>query len=679
MSTLRASAANPILIIDDNDTKRYANATTLRAAGYTVREAATGKDGLWMAMQAVPSLILLDILLPDISGFEVCRVIKTNAATAAVPVLHLSAHYTKSADMQEGLRLADGYLTGIVEPEVLLATIKALLRTSQSEQAATALARRWETTFNAIRDGVVVLDAAGAVVQCNYAALKMLDAEATAGASLDAVVTAVMGPEAAAAARAARTAAATGVAEVPVDDRWLAFAASPVLNELGRAVGAVQVIQDVTERKSAELERDQLLARERVARVEAERLLTTAQAANRIKDEFLATLSHELRTPLNAMLGWSRILLSRTMHDAETRRGLETIARNARAQAQLIDDLLDMSQIVSGKVRVEAQRLELAPIVEAAVESVMPSAEAKSIVIRRAIDREAGPVLGDPSRLQQVMWNLLINAVKFTPSGGSIDVGVRRTGADAEIVVHDSGVGIQEDFLPHLFERFRQADSSITRKFGGLGLGLSIVKQLVELHGGTVDAESGGAGRGATFIVRLPIRARGEVGAPSRETPMSAPPSAPRVTLVSLAGLKILVVDDEADARDLLQMVLEEAHAEVIVAASAADGLALVQSAAPDVIVSDIGMPERDGYQLIRDVRSLDPSRGGRTPAVALTAFARAEDRSCAVLAGYQLHVPKPIEPHELVAAVKSVAAQGRPLEGAADVGAEGRSSDGSL
>ena len=418
------------------------------------------------------------------------------------------------------------------------------------------------------------------------------------------------------------------------------------------AVDNARLCADAT--RSAE-ERARLLDAERSARASVEHV-------SLMKDEFLATLSHELRTPLNAMLGWSRILLSRPAQDVETRRGLETIARNARAQAQLIDDLLDMSQIVSGKVRVEAQRLELAPVVDAAIEAVTPSAEAKAIVLRRDIDRGAGRVLGDPSRLQQVLWNLLINAVKFTPTGGTIDVVLRRAGASAELVVADSGVGIEGDFLPCLFERFRQADSSITRRFGGLGLGLSIVKQLVELHGGTVEAASGGAGKGATFTVRLPLHERDERGAAPRATPTSAPPPGPVPSRVSLAGIKVLVVDDEADARDLLGTVLTDAHATVLLAASAAEAFALLQSEVPDVIVSDIGMPGRDGYQLIRDVRGLDPSRGGRTPAVALTAFARSEDRTRAVLAGYQLHVPKPVEPEELVVTVRSLVANAVPV-----------------
>jgi signal transduction histidine kinase/CheY-like chemotaxis protein len=401
-------------------------------------------------------------------------------------------------------------------------------------------------------------------------------------------------------------------------------------------------------KRSAE-ERANLLETERVVRAEVERV-------SLLKDEFLATLSHELRTPLNAVLGWSKILLSRIKEDSDTRRGLETIARNAGAQAQLIDDLLDMNRIVSGRIRLDVQRLDLASVVEAALESARPSAEAKSIDIRKTIDPNAGPVRGDPNRLQQVVWNLLTNAVKFTPRGGSIDVVLQRVGSHVEIVVQDTGMGISAAFLPQLFERFRQADSSSTRRFGGLGLGLSIAKQLVELHGGTVTAHSEGDGKGSTFTVRLPLRAVREEPDSQREHPTSRRGAALVDAEVSLAGIAVLVVDDEADARSVVGAVLSDAGATVLTAASADEALAVVRSRRFDVLISDIGMPDRDGYQLIRDVRKLGAAEGGRTPAVALTAFARSEDRTRAMLAGYQVHMTKPVEPQELVATIRSVA-----------------------
>jgi signal transduction histidine kinase/CheY-like chemotaxis protein len=412
------------------------------------------------------------------------------------------------------------------------------------------------------------------------------------------------------------------------------------------AIDNARLYEDAT--RSAD-ERARLLEAERAARVEIERI-------SLVKDEFLATLSHELRTPLNAVLGWSGVLLSR-VQDPEVQRGLETIARNARAQAQLIDDLLDMNRIVSGKIRLDVQRLELAAIVEAALDSVRPSAEAKWITVRRTIDPAAGLVFGDPNRLQQVVWNLLTNAVKFTPKGGKIDVIVQRVESHVQIDVRDSGMGISAEFLPHLFERFRQADSSTTRKYGGLGLGLSIVKQLVELHGGSVEARSEGDGHGATFTVALPLRAVRDSAAPSGEHPTTGRAPVLGGPEVSLARLRVLVVDDEPDARELVKCVLSLAGADVIVAGSAAEGLACVRAHPPDVIVSDIGMPDRDGYQFVRQVRELGPACGGKTPAIALTAFARSEDRTRAMLAGYQVHMAKPIEPQELVATISSLAA----------------------
>jgi signal transduction histidine kinase/CheY-like chemotaxis protein len=402
------------------------------------------------------------------------------------------------------------------------------------------------------------------------------------------------------------------------------------------------------EARRAADERARLLETERLGRIEIERV-------SLMKDEFLATLSHELRTPLNAVLGWSQILLTQSVEGSETRRGLETIVRNARSQAQLIDDLLDMNRIVSGKMSLDVQRLDLPSIVAAALDSVRPSADGKGIAIRRTIDPNAGPVFGDPNRLQQVVWNLLTNAVKFTPKGGKIDVIVQRVNSHVEVIVQDSGIGISTDFLPHVFERFRQADSTTTRRHGGLGLGLSIVKHLVELHGGTVEVESDGPGTGATFIVNLPVRAVRDTVTPPRGHPTRGESASPDPPEVSLAGIRVLVIDDELDARELVRTVLESAVAEVLTAASADEALLLVQSERPDVIVSDVGMPERDGYAFIRELRRLAPACGGKTPAIALTAFARSEDRTRAMLAGYQVHVSKPIEPQELVATVMSL------------------------
>jgi signal transduction histidine kinase/ActR/RegA family two-component response regulator len=396
--------------------------------------------------------------------------------------------------------------------------------------------------------------------------------------------------------------------------------------------------------KHAAEERAQLLESERRTRAELERV-------SLMKDEFLATLSHELRTPLNAVLGWCELLLAETQ-DAKARRGLEIIERNARGQARMIDDLLDMNRIIAGKMRLDVVELDLAAVVESAVESIRPSAEAKEIRIRKIVDTSGTHVYGDPHRLQQVVWNLVSNAVKFTPKGGWVNVRVERVNSHVEIIVEDSGIGIPGEVLPHIFDRFRQADSSTTRRFGGLGLGLAIVRQLVDLHGGTVHAQSAGDGAGTRFVVKLPL---GVLHTDRTRAHPTAELSAPRGPTLSLAGLRVLVIDDEADARALIKAALESRDAQVLTATSVDEGLACVRTDRPHIVLSDIGMPGRDGYDFVHSLRALPEAAGGRTPAVALTAFARSEDRTRAMLAGYQLHLAKPVKLDELVATVASL------------------------
>ncbi|WON73795.1 ATP-binding protein [Nitrosospira sp. Is2] len=404
---------------------------------------------------------------------------------------------------------------------------------------------------------------------------------------------------------------------------------------------------DIDSIKRGEEEKKQLLENERLARAEAER-------ASRVKDEFLATLSHELRTPLNAILGWSQLILQGTMSPDNIQRGLETIERNARAQNKLIADLLEMSSIISGKVRLDMQRLDLAVVVEAAVESIAPAAQAKGINLRTSIGSPGvGPVSGDNNRLQQIIWNLLSNAVKFTPRNGNVDIVMERVDSYLQLTVKDTGPGIQPEFLPYVFDRFRQADSSLTRQHGGLGLGLSIVKQLVGLHGGTVRAESAGQGKGAAFIVCLPLAPVMEAKAPLRQARLRS--SNPQSEQIALPGVRILVIDDEEDSRGLIHEVLTRYEAQVVCAASADEGLEILERQKPDVIISDIGMPEKDGYQLIREIRNLGATRGGNIPAIALTAFARPEDRIKAMIAGFQTHLPKPVEAHELIATIRTL------------------------
>ena len=394
-------------------------------------------------------------------------------------------------------------------------------------------------------------------------------------------------------------------------------------------------------------ERERLLERERSARAEAEK-------SSRVKDEFLATLSHELRTPLHSILGWSEILRLGGRSAAELQKGLEIIERNAGVQAQLIEDLLDMNRITSGQMRLDVQTVYPALIIEAAMETVRPAAEAKNIKLEKILDSAAGPLSGDPSRLQQVIWNLLSNAIKFTPKGGKVQVVLERVNSHIEISVTDTGTGIAPEFLPHVFEPFLQEDGSTTRRNGGLGLGLSIVKALVELHGGKVIGTSPGPSLGTTFLVNLPLPAIH--GAPS-DLERIHPKIRTRGEFerLDLTGIKVLVVDDESDARELLARVLADCNAEIISSGMASEALTLIENERPDVLLSDIGMPDMDGYELLRRVRTLGPAKGGTVPAIALTAFARSEDRIRALRAGFQVHISKPVNPSELVATVASV------------------------
>jgi PAS domain S-box-containing protein len=434
--------------------------------------------------------------------------------------------------------------------------------------------------------------------------------------------------------------------EVPVEE-----SVAPIRDADGKTVGEIVVFRDVSERRRADAEREQLLERERAARGEAE-------ASDRLKDEFLATVSHELRTPLTSILGWASILKDQgARNEDELRSGLGSIERNARAQAQIVGDILDVSRIITGKLHIETRPIELAALVQSAVDTMRPAAQAKDITLSTALDPEAGLVLGDPARVQQIVWNLVSNAIKFTPRGGSVAVRLAQVGQQVEVSVRDSGMGISPQFLPHVFERFRQADSSKTRAHGGLGLGLAIVRHLVELHGGTVTAESEGEGRGALFTVRLP-RAAGAaaLGAAAHELNRTTEARLIAASAPDLSALRVLVVDDEPDTLEFLETALKQFGAEVFAAASSAEALSALPRWKPDVMVSDLGMPQEDGYALIGLVRALAPEQGGAIPAAALTAYVRDEDRARALDAGYQAHVPKPVDPSALARVVAGLA-----------------------
>jgi signal transduction histidine kinase len=400
---------------------------------------------------------------------------------------------------------------------------------------------------------------------------------------------------------------------------------------------------EIVERRRVEREREAALAREQFLRAEAEEL-------SRLKDEFLATMSHELRTPLNAIFGWITLLRTRRLDAPTEERALETIERNSRAQKRLIEDLLDVSRIVTGKVTLELAMVEPRRIIEVSIETMLPAAQAKGIELVAQLQGEVGVLRGDSARLQQIVCNLLSNAIKFTPMGGRVEVGLARIEDQAEITVRDTGQGIKPEFLPYVFDRFRQEDGSISRRHGGLGLGLAIVRHLTELHGGTVTAFSDGEGRGAIFTIRVPIR---DAGARARAPEAQAVPSmaGPR-----LAGVHVLVVDDDPSAREVIANILQSFGARVSLAGSGPAALTLLFERRPHVLVADLGMPEMDGYALIEQVRTLDPNLGGRVPAIAVTAYASPQDRLRALHAGYQSHIAKPVEPEELAAVITSLA-----------------------
>jgi PAS domain S-box-containing protein len=433
------------------------------------------------------------------------------------------------------------------------------------------------------------------------------------------------------------------------EPRWIIEQASPLFEgHDGAFSGYIGSCVDFTESKQLQAEREETLKAERAAREDAERV-------GRMKDEFLATVSHELRTPLNAILGWATLLRRLEPGSMDHLRGLETIERNARVQVQIIADLLDMSRIISGKVQLDIQPIDLQEVISAAIDAVKPSIEAKKLRLRVTLDARAGRLRGDSGRLQQVFWNLLTNAVKFTPSGGRIDVVLERVNSHVEVTVEDSGIGIKPEFLSFVFDRFRQADASTTRRHGGLGLGLSIVKHLVELHGGSVRVKSQGEGQGATFVVALPISVMRSEDSGRYEIPSFSDVDVESIGLPSLVGVHALVVDDEQDARILICRLIEEQGGHCQVAASAMEAFAIVTEGKVNVLISDIGMPEVDGYELIRKVRALQGNALRNIPAIALTAYARSDDRQRALLAGYQMHVAKPVEPRELIAGIASL------------------------
>jgi PAS domain S-box-containing protein len=646
--TVDATDVATILNVDDTDSSRYTKTRLLRQAGYSVIEASTAADALRAVREQLPQLVLLDVNLPDMNGIDVARQIKKDSATCAIPIVQISATFITPHDQEVGLEGgAEIYLTEPLQPQELVTVVRVLLRLHRTERGLLQSETRWKSFVESNIVGVAIVEN-GAILEANDGFLAMFGYE-RADLALLTWQNITPPDERPRAMKQFAELMSRGTIE-PFEREYVRRDGSPIWVTVGAAMLGdaanrwLCFLLDVSERKRAALEREAAYERERIARRQAEE-------ATQLKDEFLANLSHELRTPMNAIIGWSHLLRHGGLEEADRIRAVESIDRAARSQAQLIEDLLDVSRIVSGKLDLAMQRVDLAVVVEAAIETERPAADAKGLSIAMHRPIESVTVDGDPQRLQQVVLNLLTNAVKFTPMGGRIDVTVERSEDEARIAVTDTGEGMAPDFLPYAFDRFRQADGTSRRKHAGLGLGLEIVRQVVELHGGSVRAESEGAGRGATFTVSLPL-------APSVASGRRAldPESVPAEPIrASGAGVRVLVVENDAETRAILGAILDHGGFSYRMVNGAASALDVLDHWQPHVIVSDIGMPDVDGYEFMRQLRARPCEKGGRLPALALSAFAREEDRRLALASGYQGHIAKPVDPLDLVKAIHAV------------------------
>ncbi|QMS88120.1 response regulator [Nostoc edaphicum CCNP1411] len=690
-----------ILLVDDKLENLLALEAILEKLGENLVRATSGEEALRCLLHQDFAVILLDVQMPGMDGFETATLIRNRGRSRHTPIIFLTAFSTSDQMLFKGYALgAVDYLLKPLDPNILtskvIVFVELFKKTEAVKQQAAQLVavntelRQSEERFRSLSTcspvGIFEIDTEGGCKYTNprYQAICGLKA----AESLEKRWLESVHPEDKERAVASWSAYIREGRDYSEEfrfqtahgsDRWVQVRSSPMLSGQGELVGYVGTLEDITERKQAEEVRAQVI-REQTARQEAE-------AANRMKDEFLAVLSHELRTPLTSMLGWSKILRAKKLDEKATSRALEAIERNATSQMQLIEDILDVSRIIRGQLRLNVSAVNLLSVMEAALEAVRPLAEPKDIKLNTVLDTSIGSVYGDPARLQQIVWNLLTNAIKFTPKGGRVEVRLSKylgfsisdleLGSDgenldsldtdkssnlqskiqnsksqyAQIQVVDTGIGISSEFLPKVFERFRQADSTTTRSHNGLGLGLAIVRHLVELHKGTIFAQSLGAGQGATFTVRLPLLQDNRGNRASRE----ATGEISSVASTPLAGLRVLVVDDETDTRNFLSFMFEEYGAFATAVASVDEALAVLEQAKPDILISDIGMSEQDGYTLIRKLRSLEPEKGGRIPAIALTAYTREEDRLKALSAGFQQHLSKPIDPTKLIAVVANV------------------------
>ncbi|MEG4069582.1 response regulator [Microcoleus sp. Pol11C2] len=652
-----------VLLVDDRPENLVALEAILNSPSYHLVQANSGAEALRCLLNEDFAVILLDVQMPGMDGFETATLIRSRDRSRATPIIFITAFSSNDTHVFKGYSLgAVDYLFKPLEPEILTSKVQVFVelfqKTVEVKQQATQLAavnnelskseERFRTLCACSPLGIYLADVEG---RCTYINPRC---QAICGLTLEESLAEIWQREVHPEDR--ERVVADWLAWIKEGHefsnefrlagsetvRWINVQSSPMFSDLGKLIGHVGTVRDVTDRKQAEEERSRLI-REQVARQEAER-------ANQMKDEFLAILSHELRTPLNAILGWSRLLRSKTFDQETIDKALETIERNAKSQSQLIEDILDVSRILRGKLNLNKHPIRLESAINLAIDSLQPLAEEKSIVLELTCSPNVGEVIGDFDRLQQIVWNLLSNAIKFSPQEGKVQVRLESVGDEAQIEIIDSGIGIAPDFLPYVFDRFRQADSSTTRSYGGLGLGLAIVRHLVELHGGKVYAENN-PGEGAKFTVALPVAQRNALAADDDWSPLN---DATEV-LPTLANLQLLVVDDDDDTREFLIALLEDEGAIVRSAASVAGALAALESYWPDLLLSDIGMPQADGYELIARVREMELLRGGKMPAIALTAYAREEERQQALEAGFQMHLSKPVDINKLIATIANL------------------------
>lgn len=667
-----------ILLVDDRPANLLALEAVLKPLGHRVVPAHSGEEALRHLLEEEFAVILMDVQMPGLDGYQTVALIKQRERCRQVPVLFITAINKDVEHVIKGYTYgAVDYILKPIEPFVLRAKVAAFVDLFLKEQQIKieqeklrlaerqAQARRSEERFRNLTESmplcVLATDTKGSVQYCNRAWIEYSGMSAEQSAGLGALQ-AVHSEQRERVELAWKDSLRGGrVFEMDFllrngsgDYRWHLCRAVPERDEKGAVIGWIATATDIDAQKRADEDRARVLQAEQRAR-------EIAEVANQSKDQFLAILSHELRNPLNAILGWARMLRSGKLDPDRITRALSAIERNAEAQAKLVEDLLDISRIVAGKLRLELHPESFGRVVRAAVDTVRPEAEAKGVRLEVALEAGEGEVLADTDRLQQVVWNLLSNAIKFTPAGGRVSVEMFHRVGRVEVRINDTGVGISEALLPHIFEHFRQADSTTTRAHSGLGLGLAIARHLVELHGGSIRAESAGEGKGSTFVLSLDLHSGIEeqrVSAPadgSGDRALDAP---------SLHGLKVLFVDDQADARELIAELLELHGAKVVVADSAASALKALDETSPDVLVSDIGMPVEDGYQLIRKIRARGDDRGGKIPAVAVTGFASSIDNQNAISEGFQFYLAKPIDPHTLLSVVARLS--GRPAKGEA-------------